>query len=689
MRVVYRSVYTDEELQPGIPLRVIPGSGTLSIVTESEDPGMEIYFNGEKLEDEPRDLPVDVGGELIVKRGKDRNVYTVRPFVEPLTPEFSKAYEQFYYEYLRKGTDEIASIRSGNVKLYAVDQSTEVKDWSDIFDQIEAAYPAFKAICDKPKSHLRAVNEVRPIETVKRVGYESIPYLAAHSEDWLARTASGLKPARLFSRVEDDDFQIYENRVVKTLIDMIIPFLRRTEKDLKEKYAQLEGIMNSGVQTGSFGFDVTFKKAIAELIKKDEAADKYRSEAMELAEKLSKRAKYLLKRYITLRNTRLYKQLKKARPVSNPLNETNILLMDKHYSVAFKLWKSIHKVLAPKEQDREKEVFGREDFLNYKQFCMTLAGYAAHVLGFELEEDGKYIRYDDVGIDVVAEDDLVAVYVRDTSEHELVVPGGVVLPITAGSKHGKFRYDGKKLYWDCNIDLDDIEAFASLLKPKGKPGKEQQNEQRRNYTELKRVIGDREHEYPESKKYKIVIIPCMIGLKSENRNSFTDYLLEKAKVIQNSSNADMVIVALPKCQEDEQKVVDYAFGGSEKILFLPLSMYDINSFRRMQNALVRYIVSLEKETCPCCGGIVRKDDSQTICDACSGLVLTSTICPEDDCRKEYKYLGFMVSSSTIEKMQAVDENNFFQYDSLYQYKNIVKMRVSNNKIITRCPHCGR
>ena len=135
--------------------------------------------------------------------------------------------------------------------------------------------------------------------------------------------------------------------------------------------------------------------------------------------------------------------------------------------------------------------------------------------------------------------------------------------------------------------------------------------------------------------------------------------------------------------------MDDAFGKNDKVLFLPLSMYDINSFRRMQNALLRYIVRLEKETCPCCGGAIRKDDTQTICDACSGLVLTSTICPEDDCRKEYKYLGFTVSSGTIEKMQAVDETNFFQYDSLYQYKNIVKMRVSNNKIITRCPHCGR
>ena len=81
----------------------------------------------------------------------------------------------------------------------------------------------------KLKSHLKAVNEVRPIETVKRIGYESIPYLAAHSEDWLARTASGLKPARLFSRVEDDEFQIYENRVTKTLIDLILSFLRKKE----------------------------------------------------------------------------------------------------------------------------------------------------------------------------------------------------------------------------------------------------------------------------------------------------------------------------------------------------------------------------------------------------------------------------------------------------------------------------
>lgn len=688
MRVVYHSLYSKEEVQSGIPLRTIPGRGTLSVISESGDPKVDIFYNGDKIEDEVKDLQAEVGAELIIKEGKNRNTYTVRPFVESLSPDFAKAYEQFSYEYLRKDNNEIVSIQSGGLKLYAVDQSTEIRDWTENFDQIEAAYPAFKAICDKPKSHLKAVNEVRPIETVKRVSYESIPYLAAHSEDWLARTASGLKPARLYSRVEDDDYQIYENRVVKTLIDLIIPFLRCTEKELSGKLEQLRGIMNSSVQTGSFGFDVTFKKAVAELVKREDNVDKYRSEAMELAEKLGKRAKGLLKKYITLRNSKLYKQLKKARTVTNPLSETNILLMDKHYSVVFKLWKSIHKILAPNEHDKEKECSVGNDFLNYKQFCKTLVGYAAHVLAFDIEQDGQYIRYDDIGIEISENNDVIEVCVCDIAEHELVVPGGTELPISSGEKWDKFRYDGKMLYWDCNISSEDIEKFVGLLKPKGKPSKEQ-NEYKRNYTELKRLIGDREHEYPDAKKFKLDIIPCMVGLKSETRNTFKGYVNEKAEIIRLKNEADLAIIALPKCEEAEQKIVEYAYGDQEKIMCLPLSMYDINSFRRVQNVLIRMILEVGKDACPCCGGVMRKDESQAICDSCSGLVLTTTICPEKDCKTEYKYLGYRVSSETIDKMQAVGDTNFFQKDSLYQYKNIVKMRVSDHKLITKCPHCGR
>lgn len=689
MKIIYQSVYADEELIAGEPIKVIPSIATISIKKENGDSSSEVFFNGELMENLSLPIKCEVNNEIVVKKGKQKSTYSVKPLVDNLKPEYAKAYEQFYYEYLQMTENEIDSICDGALKLYAVDKSTEVFDWSDIFRKIESAYPAFKSICEKPKSHLKASNEVRPIETVKRIGYESIPYLAAHSEDWLARTASGLKPARLFSRIEDDDYQIYENRVVKTLIDLIINFLRKREKELNAQRDQLKGIINSSVQTGSFGFDVSFQKAVAELIQSDDKDDTYRSEALELAEELGKKAHVLLKKYRTLKASRLYNYLKRARGVSNPLNETNILLIDKHYSVVFKLWKSIHKVLIPRENVVEYEESVGEDFLNYKQFCSTLTGYAAHVLQFTPQSDNSYFREDDIGVDVIDQDEYISVIVSDVSRHKLEITGGLEVPILSGDSYKKFYYDGYHLFWNNHISADEIDDFAALLKTRGTKGSKEQNEGKRQYVELKHLITDKETSYGASSENKVVIIPMMVELKSENRNQFEDYVRNKVEKIIAETGAMKVIIALPKVDEDEQKIVDYAFYDDEKVLFLPLSMYDINSFRRMQNVLLRQIIKLNKERCPYCGGQFRKAGDRNICDSCRQLVVTSTVCPEDDCHFEYRYIGYDLQESTIDKMDNLDVSSFYQKDSLFQYKNIVKMIISEKKIKTICPHCHR
>lgn len=71
------------------------------------------------------------------------------------------------------------------------------------------------------------------------------------------------------------------------------------------------------------------------------------------------------------------------------------------------------------------------------------------------------------------------------------------------------------------------------------------------------------------------------------------------------------------------------------------------------------------------------------------MMLTKTKCPHPDCRYEYYYLSFDVSEETLSKMKNVDPENFYQVDSLYQYKDIVNMSVDTGKIRTICPHCGR
>ena len=690
MKIIYRSAFATVELDPDVTFRTVPGKAYMEIHKGRNEGEFDLLYNGTIIDPETKEIECNEDGELVVRKEGERHVYSVKPIAQPLPMKYAKAYEQFLYEYEDKEFDEIRSIQTGELRLYAVDQSTEVYDWSEVFAQIEESFSAFKTICEKPKSHLKAVNEVRPIETVKRIGYESIPYLAAHSEDWLARTASGLKPARLFSRVEDDEFQIYENRVVKTLIDLILGFLRRTEKQLRDQRDQLRGIMNSSVQTGSFGFDVSFQKAVAELMSSDKKGDEYRSKSLELVEKLQEWSYRLLKKYRSLRQTRLYRYLRKVKPVQNPLNETNILVMDKQYSVIFKLWKTVHHVVAPKTVEDEVKISFDDVFDDYLLYCSTLCGYAAHVLNFELEEDGRYIREaDNIEIEVDRQEEFIRVVLADKERHSVEILSGVEVPIQSGSvypDYSGFRYDGRFLSWPNDVSEDSIDEFCGLFKTKESRGKEQ-NEEKRKYSALKSLITQKHRSYPAPGRTSFIIVPAVVELGMENRSSFREAVDAEVDDIVKKYPGEDIIVSLPLCNENEQKITEYAKEQGQSVSVLPLTMFDINSFRRIQNILYRHILKLEKGGCLNCGGAVRRYDNYRICDACNQLTLTKTICPNPKCKHEYYYLNYDVTEDTIDKMQEVKQENFFQWDSLYQYKDIVKMRLDGGKIRTICPCC--
>jgi len=688
MKVYYHSALNETELTPGGVFRAIPSKAFLQLHKEKAEGPCELLYNGTIINPATTEIECNEEAELVIRQDGERYVYSVRPLIQLLSTKYARAYEQFLYEYRDMEFDEISSIQQGGLKLYAVDQSTEVRDYTEVFDQISDAFNAFKTICEKPKSHLKAINEVRPIETVKRIGYESIPYLAAHSEDWLARTASGLKPARLFSRVEDDEYQIYENRVVKTLIDLILSFIRRTEKQLRDQRDQLRGIMNSSVQMGSFGFDVGFQKAVSELMSSDDKGDEYRCKSLELVEKLQKQAYTLLKRYRTLRQMRLYRYLKKSKPVLNPLNETNILAMDKHYSVIYKLWRTIHHVIAPKIIEEENQIAFDDICDDYQQFCATLCGYSAHVIGFELIEDGHYQRNsDDIDLQITCSDDgLVRVTLKDIKPRTISVPSGIDVPVCAGTSRNRIAYDGRNLTWPNDITDDEIDSLCSLFKTRESRGKEQ-NEEKRKYAALKSLLDQAQRSYSDPRASSFVIIPTAIEVGAENRTAFRRAVVQLAQKHLTDNPNDQVVVALPVCNESEQKITEYAKENDQIISLLPLTMFDINSFRRLQNILYQRILRLEKDSCPNCGGIMRKHGNQSVCDNCNQLILTRTICPNPDCRYEYVYMGYDVPAATLKKMQSVDRDSFFEWDSLYQYKNAVNMSVDTGKIRTICPCC--
>lgn len=690
MKVYYHSALNETELTPGDVLRIVPCKAFLQLHREKNESPCELVYNGTIINPDTTDIECNEKAELVIRQYGKRYVYSVRPLVQLLSTKNARAYEQFSCEYRNMKFDEINSIQLGSLKLYAVDQSTEVRDYSEIFEQISEAFKAIKAICEKPKSHLKAVNEVRPIETVKRIGYESIPYLAAHSEDWLARTVSGLKPARLFSRVEDDEYQIYENRVVKTLIDLILIFLRKTEKKLRDQRDQLRGIMNSSVQTGSFGFDVSFQKAVSELISSDDNGDEYRSKSLELVERFQKQVDALLKRYRALRQTRLYRYLKRSKSVSNPLNETNILAMDMHYRITYKLWKTIHRVIAPKVIEEESHIAFDDMCDDYQQFCATICGYSAHVIGFELLENGHYQRNsDNIDLQILCTDyGIIRVKLKDIEPRSTVVPSGLDIPIYAGSSRYRIAYDGHKLIWPNDITVAEIDSFCSLLKTRESRGKEK-NEEKRKYLALKTLLEQVQRSYYEPKTSTFAIIPMSIELSAENRTAFKIAMEQMVKKHLFDHPNDQIIVALPVCNESEQKITEYAKERGQTFSLLPITMFDINSFRRLQNILYQQILRLEKGSCPNCGGMMREQNNRSVCDNCKQLILTRTKCPNPDCRHEYVYMGYDVSTVTLQKMQSIKQDSFFEWDSLYQYKNVVNMSVDTGKLRTICPYCHR
>lgn len=688
MKVLYHSAFKEGELCAGSTYYTVPCRATLKLQRDKNEPPYELIYNGTVIDPNETEIECNEQSELIIRQNGNRYLYAVKPSVQPLSSKSANAYNDFYYEYRTKKDDEIRSIQVGALKLYAVDQSTEVHDWTELFNQLETALPAFKIISDKPKSHLKAVNEVRPIETVKRIGYESIPYLASHSEDWLARTASGLKPARLFSRVEDDEYQIYENRVVKTLIDLILSFLRKTEKQLRDQRDQLRGIINSDVQFGSFGFDVSFQQAVTELMVADEKGEDYRSKSFDLVDKLQKRAYMLLKKYRALRQLRLYRYLKRAKPVANPLNETNILTMDKHYSVIFKLWHTIQYIIAPKKEEDDYSVAFDDTLENYTKFCMLLCGYAAHTLKFDLIEDGHYYRKTD-SVDLKIEkldNGSVFVSLEDKEKRDLVV-NAVDIPIEAGSAFKRFLYDGNSLYWPNDVSEDEVDDFCALFKTRESRGKEQ-NEEKKKYQALKKLIVDRNRSYRRPLKTCFYILPSPVELDSDTRNGFRKAMEDVGERLVRDNNTHHLIIAMPLCNESEQKLTSYAKGLDETIMFLPLTMFDINSFRRIQNVLFRHILLLEKKSCLSCGRPLRDlGDNQAVCDDCWGLMITKTQCANPLCRCNYHYLSYDISADTVLRMQAVKEDNFFQWDSLYQYKDIVPMRFDSGRVRPVCPRC--
>lgn len=120
------------------------------------------------------------------------------------------------------------------VNLFALPEDFNFEALGRALDEIIRALPAIKRIFAKPITHIKTASEILPVESVRVINNETVAHASRHSELWENITRDGLKPRKLLTQDNRDNYAIYENVVFVRAMDMILSFVSKNIRLLND-----------------------------------------------------------------------------------------------------------------------------------------------------------------------------------------------------------------------------------------------------------------------------------------------------------------------------------------------------------------------------------------------------------------------------------------------------------------------
>jgi hypothetical protein len=118
---------------------------------------------------------------------------------------------------------------------------TKERVTTELESTLKKVFPILEWICELPETEIRLEDLKLPVDRSRRMAKGALAHLASHSEDWLRVTTRGPLPKRIVSSIREEDLTIYENRLVRTVLDRSILHLGRLidaiRKDEKARIA--------------------------------------------------------------------------------------------------------------------------------------------------------------------------------------------------------------------------------------------------------------------------------------------------------------------------------------------------------------------------------------------------------------------------------------------------------------------
>lgn len=281
----------------------------------------------------------------------------------------------------RESLGEPVAVRRMNTN-YVSQSEGNLIDLSDFERSLYSELDQIVWICQRPLQDLRYEELVQPVGRIRRLARGAALQLTSHSEQWERWAPDFPIPKEVLGMLRDDEVDLYENRVVRTLVTGARAHISRRLSELQShlnKNNQGQLVLSSGWfwkqrRVGTAFNDHEFEQVIA------------------LLNSAIKDLKAMLSRLAAMEGTPLFGSTSSRSPI-RWLRITNVLRRDLRYSRIPPLWR-----LWSSARDQETETLKRlenDSLIARSMSVLTeiLVARALDWLGFSFDElSGSYCK---------------------------------------------------------------------------------------------------------------------------------------------------------------------------------------------------------------------------------------------------------------------------------------------------------
>ncbi|MGN0455804.1 MAG: hypothetical protein ACI4F2_03005 [Acutalibacteraceae bacterium] len=246
---------------------------------------------------------------------------------EILTPDFTHKYLNRCMEDSDKGED----VLKGKTNEKVIDM-----DWVIAFEE---ALPYIQKAIDEQRRFIKQVDNVVRIEKAKKITTDSVKHLAQHT-NFIAKVENDMvTPNNILTVEREESFEIYENRVLFTLINNALRFVNDKYKNLKQaptdSYNEIKMKRKLTLNEQVVEFDINYVNESHET--RAEELDVVDLNTLSDFDRV-RRIRQTLRDFLS---TQLMQALSKTTPVRPPLQQTNLLKKNPNFKKAVELWNFI------------------------------------------------------------------------------------------------------------------------------------------------------------------------------------------------------------------------------------------------------------------------------------------------------------------------------------------------------------